>query len=92
MNRNNDYVENYNHIISQLAEWAIKYRVILSGIFIVIFIAGVILTFRNHIDNSFKTFFLDDDTSFSYYREFLQEYSNDEYIYIVYQYARFARN
>jgi len=84
MAKNDNYLKLINRKLLKLTEWIIDHRII-TLVFCLLLAAGsAILSSNLHIDNSMEAYFNADDPSFAAYNTFMDEYGNDEFLYILY--------
>lgn len=74
-----------NNLFARLAEWVLDHRLIVIIICLLMVTGGAFLSQKIRIENTAESYFLDDDSSYVYYQNFMQEFGNDEFIYIVYR-------
>ncbi|MDY6933287.1 MAG: MMPL family transporter [Spirochaetota bacterium] len=85
MNRKDNFVTKINDRFADLAERVIDHRWVVFFICLTLFIGLTVLSLKQRIDTSMEVWFLDGDPSFNYYHNFVREFGNDEFIYIVYR-------
>lgn len=80
--------KNYLHFINEklcrTTEWVINHRIITLICCLLLGFGSVLLSANLHIDNSIEAYFNEDDPSYSTYNTFMDEYGNDEFLYILY--------
>lgn len=67
-----------------MAEWAIKSRMIIVGIALLLAVVGLHFAGKVRFDNSMENFFNNDDPAYIAYLEYLDDFVSDEVIYIMY--------
>ncbi|MDY6933286.1 MAG: MMPL family transporter [Spirochaetota bacterium] len=85
MNNTNNYFSRVNDLFAGLAEWIIDHRKFVIIVCGIIGVMGIVLSLRIKIDNSMDVYFRQNDPTYVDYQNFIEEYGNDQFIYIVYR-------
>ncbi len=85
MNKNN-FIQRINNSFVKFSEWVLDHRLLVLTGCLILCIGGIALSSKMHIDFTPKFWLPDDDPSYDYYmNNFIKEYGNDEFIYILYK-------
>ncbi len=82
--KSNNYIQKLNDQLTKITEWILNNRLITIAASIILCISAIFFSMNLHIDTSLEANFMEDDPSFKIYRSFMDEYGNDEFIYILY--------
>ncbi len=82
----NNFIQTINNHFEKSVEWVLDHRLIVIILCIGLCIGATALIQNLRFDFHPTTWLPDNDSSFDYYlNDFIQEYGNDEFIYIVYK-------
>ncbi len=81
----NNFIERINNRFAGFAEWVIDHRLVVICTFLIFGIAGTVLFTRLRYNFDQLLFCPDDSPVTKYYQNFLKEYGNDEFLYILYR-------
>ncbi len=73
-----------NQKLVNFSKWVIDHRILVIVFCLILGGASIAVSLDLVIDNSIEAYFMNDDPSFIYYKNFMKEYGNDEFLYIVY--------
>ena len=82
------YLDRIDVLLANLVEWVLDHRFLVVLASLIIAICGPLMSLNLRIDNSLNAYFLEDDPAYQLYKNFRNEYGNDESIYIVYSAQR----
>ncbi|MDY6933285.1 MAG: MMPL family transporter [Spirochaetota bacterium] len=85
LNRKDNYIVKANNLFAIFAEWIIDHRWLVIVGCLIMSIGGAILALQLRIDNSTEVYFQENDPYYVDYQNILEEYGNDEFLYIVYK-------
>ncbi len=83
--KRNHFIQRINNSLAGLAEWVLDHRMIVITACIILCIGSAALTLKLRMDFNPFHHFPDNDPTFEYYMDFLKEFGNDEFIYLVYK-------
>lgn len=78
-------VDKVDNAFFVLAEWAIKWRLVVMGLALLLLVTGLHFAGKVRFDNSLESFFNHDDPAYIAYLEYLDDFVSDEVIYILYR-------
>ncbi len=82
----NNFIQRINSSFAIFAEWILDHRLLVIIACVILCIVGVASMRKLHLDFTPKVWLPDDDQSYDYYmNNFIKEYGNDEFIYILYK-------
>ncbi len=84
MKRNN-FIQRINNSFAKFAEWVLDHRPIVIITCIILCIGSASLTLNLRTDFNFFHFLPENDPTVEDYMDFLKEYGNDDFIYLVYK-------
>lgn len=85
MGKNDDYRARLDDRFARFAQRVLERRLVVVIVCLIMVLGGASLSQKLRIDNSLEVYFQDDDPAYVYYQNFMEEYGNDEFLYIVYR-------
>lgn len=80
----NKIVDRVDNAFFALADWSIQHRVLVTLATFTLFIVGLAFASKVQIDNSIDSFFYKQDPAYIAYLDYLEDFSSDEVIYLMY--------
>ena len=84
MKNNENYLKILNQHLVNITQWVTTHRLMTLFFCFVLAAGSILLSFSLHIDNSIEAYFNASDPSYAAYNTFMDEYGNDEFLYILY--------
>ncbi len=81
----NNFIQNFNLFFEKFAEWVLDHRIIVLILCVILCITSAALIPRVRFDFHSMILCPDDDPATEYYKNFEEEYGNEEILYIVYE-------
>ncbi len=82
--KKNQNIQRINDRFAGFAEWVLDHRKLVIVACVILCVGAGYLTTKLYPDFENKFIFPDDDPAVDYYQNFLEEYGNDEFLYILY--------
>ncbi len=85
MGKDNFFIQRINDTYARLAEWVLDHRLIVTALCLLLCTGLVISTLQLRTDFSPRSWVPKNDPAAEYYMEFMDEFGNDEFVYILYK-------
>jgi len=80
----NKIVDRVDAAFAWLADWSINNRLLITLATLVLFIVGLFFAAKVEVDNGIESYFYKQDPAYVAYLEYLENFSSDEVIYLMY--------
>ncbi len=77
-----------NQKLVRFASWVVDHKILVVLFCLLVGGGSIAVSLDLVMDNSLEAYFMNDDPSFAYYKDFMKEYGNDEFLYIVYTHKK----